>query len=225
MTEFHQRRIEFEERSLADRGKNLWAKFTADMQRYTGTQIKPWSLRFLKALASAAYEHPGLLAIVVYRYGQWVLYCCRFPVWKQLHQLSYYYWFFWVRTRLQIELPRTTAIDAGLRIDHFGAILINCQLIAGKNLTITHGVLVGETDNGVPRMRDNVSIGVGAKIIGGLMLEDHVMVGAGAVVTKSFPAYANVAGVPAKLLRIRDNAPRNGHLPNAEIPSETAETL
>jgi len=214
---------EFEEQRLADRGKNLWAKFTADMQRYTGTHIKPWSLRFLKGILRGAYEHPGLIAIIVYRYGQWVLYRCRLPVWKQLHQLSYYYWFFWVRTRLQIELPRTTAIDAGLRIDHFGAILINCQLIAGKNLTITHGVLVGETDTGVPRMGDNVAIGVGAKIIGGLMLHNGVMVGAGAVVTKSFPENAIIAGVPAKLLRIRDNAPRNGHTPDAQISSETLE--
>ena len=212
---------EFEERGLADRGKNLWAKFIADLQRYTGTQIKPWSLPFLKGIVRGVYENPGLLAIVVYRYGQWVLYRCRFPIWKQLHTLNYYFWFFWVRTRLQIELPRTTAIDAGLRIDHFGSIIINCQLIAGKNLTITHGVLVGETDTGVPRMGDNVSIGVGSKIIGGLMLEDHVIVGAGAVVTKSFPAYANVAGVPAKLLRIRDHS-GNGHVLPSEISALTA---
>lgn len=215
---------EFEELGLAGRGQNLWATFTADMQRYTGTHLKPWSLAFLKALARSTYEHPGLIAVVVYRYGQWCLYRCRFPIWKQLHSLNYYYWFFWVRTRLQIELPRTTAIAAGFRIDHFGAILINSQLIAGRNLTITHGVLVGETDTGVPRMGDNVSIGVGAKIIGALMLDDGVMVGAGAVVTKSFPENAIVAGVPAKLLRIRDNAPRNGHIPNAEIPSDMAET-
>ncbi len=208
---------EFEEQGLADRGRNLWAKFTADMQRYTAAHLKPWSLPFLKELLRGAYENPGLIAIVVYRYGQWVLYCCRFPLWKQLHALNYYYWFFWVRTRLQIELPRTTAIDAGLRIDHFGAIIINCQLIAGKNLTITHGVLVGETDTGVPRMGDNVSIGVGAKIIGGIMLHDHVTVGAGAVVTKSFPEYATVAGVPAKLLRIREHS-GNGHLPPSETP-------
>lgn len=209
---------------LEDRGKNIWATFTADMRRYTGSE-RPWSFRFLKRLAGQAYEHPGLLAIVVYRYGQWVYFRCRVPIVRQLLDLIYYYWFFWVRTRLQIELPRTTAIDAGFRIDHFGGILINCQLIAGKNLTITHGILIGQTDSGVPRFGDGVSLGVGAKVIGGIVLGDNVLVGTGAVVTKSFPDNAIVAGVPARLLRLRDGAAPisspNGH--TEEIPAEPRE--
>jgi serine O-acetyltransferase len=192
---------------LEDRGRNLWATFTADMQRYAGTRARPWSLGFLRKLGGATYEHPGLLAIVVYRYGQWVCFRCKMPIVRQLLDLPYYYGFFWVRTRLQIELPRSTCIDAGLRIDHFGSILVNCQFIAGKNLTITHGVLIGQTDTGVPRCGDNVAIGAGAKVIGGITLGDSVQVGAGAVVTKSFPDNAVIAGVPARLLRFRAPAP------------------
>ncbi len=188
---------------LEDRGRNLWATFTADMQRYAGTQARPWSLRFLRKLVAAAYEHPGLLAIVVYRYGQWVYFCCKVPVLRQFLDLYYYAGFNWVRTRLQIELPRTTAIDAGLRIDHFGSIIVNCQLIAGKHLTMTHGVLVGQTDTGIPRFGDGVALGAGAKVIGGITLGNGVQVGAGAVVTKSFPDNAIIAGVPARLLRFR----------------------
>jgi serine O-acetyltransferase len=190
---------------LEDRGKNLWATFTADMQRYAGTDVRPWSGAFVKRLLRQRYEHPGLNAVVVYRFGQWTLYGCKIPVVKQLLGLLYFYLFGYVRTRLQIELPRTTAIDAGLRIDHFGSLIVNCQLIAGKNLTLTHGVVIGQTDTGIPCFGDGVTIGVGAKIIGGLTLGDNVQVGAGAVVTKSFPDNAIIAGVPARLLRFRAN--------------------
>src|SRR5581483_10946924 len=181
-----------------------------DMQRYTGREVRPGSYSFLRGLSAGAIEHPGLLAVVVYRYGQWVEYRCKLPVLRQVCSLYYYYWFGWVRTRLQIELPRTTAIDAGLRIDHFGGILVNCQLIAGKNLTLTQGVLIGQTDTGIPRLGDGVALGVGAKVIGGVTLGDNVLVGAGAVVTKSFPDNAIVAGVPARLLRFRPTAEEAG---------------
>ncbi len=195
---------------LEDRGKDLWRTFTADMQRYAGSDVRPWSLKFLRRLAAQTYEHPGLLAIVVYRYGQWVLFRCKVPIVRQLLNLAYYYWFNWVRTRLQIELPRSTAIDAGLRIDHYGGILLNSQLIAGKNLTVTHGVVIGQTDTGIPRLGDGVAIGVGAMVIGGVTLGNNVLVGAGAVVTKSFSDNAIVAGVPARLLRFRPTAEEAG---------------
>ena len=187
---------------LEDRGENLWATFTADMVRYV-PWYPPWTSGFVKRLFSEAYIHPGLIAVVVYRYGQWVYFRCKTPVLRQMCELVYYLWFNWVRTRLQIEVPRTTAIDAGFRIDHFGNILINCQFIGGKNLTITNSVLIGQSDSGIPRFGDGVALGVGAKVIGGITLGDNVIVGAGAVVTKSFPDNAIIAGVPARLLRFR----------------------
>ncbi len=188
---------------LEDRGKNWWRTLTADLQRYTGLGCRPWSLAFIRRLIAEGYQHPGLLAVIVYRYGQGVYFRCRIPIVRQIADLYYYYWFNWVRFQLQIELPRTTAIDGGLRIDHYGSIVINCQLIAGRNLTITHGVLIGQTQSGVPELGDNVAIGAGAKVLGGIRLGNNVVVGAGAVVTKSFEDDAVVAGVPARLLRTR----------------------
>jgi serine O-acetyltransferase len=112
-----------------------------------------------------------------------------------------------MRTRLQIEVPRTSCIDAGFRIDHYGSIIINCQIIAGKNLTITHGVLVGQTDSGVPVIGDNVEIGAGARIIGGVRVGDYALIGASALVCRDVPERAVVAGVPARVLRYRDPCP------------------
>jgi acetyltransferase-like isoleucine patch superfamily enzyme len=52
-------------------------------------------------------------------------------------------------------------------------------------------------------VEDNVNIGLGAVIMHGVVLRSGTKVGANAVVTKSFPANAIIAGVPARLLRIR----------------------
>ena len=57
-------------------------------------------------------------------------------------------------------------------------------------------------------------LGVNAIILPGVQLGDEVIVGAGAVVTKSFPARSVIAGVPAKLLRQWDpSEPASGGKP------------
>src|SRR5262249_11410508 len=50
---------------------------------------------------------------------------------------------------------------------------------------------------------NDVWIGYGATILGGVTIHDGAVIGAGAVVTRDVPAYAVVAGNPAKLIRYR----------------------
>jgi UDP-2-acetamido-3-amino-2,3-dideoxy-glucuronate N-acetyltransferase len=50
-------------------------------------------------------------------------------------------------------------------------------------------------------IEDNVSIGSGAVIMGGIRIATGAMIGAGAVVTRDVPANSVVAGVPARLFR------------------------
>jgi acetyltransferase-like isoleucine patch superfamily enzyme len=57
------------------------------------------------------------------------------------------------------------------------------------------------------RVGSNVWIGYGAQILRGVSVGDNSIVGAGAVVTKDVPANAVVAGVPARVIRMRE-APR-----------------
>jgi acetyltransferase-like isoleucine patch superfamily enzyme len=53
------------------------------------------------------------------------------------------------------------------------------------------------------RVGSNVWIGYGAQILRGVTVGDNSIVGAGAVVTKDVPANAVVAGVPARVIRMR----------------------
>ncbi|RZJ88340.1 MAG: acyltransferase [Chryseobacterium sp.] len=53
------------------------------------------------------------------------------------------------------------------------------------------------------KIGNDVWIGAGAKILGGVEIGDGCVVGAGAVVTKSLPPYAIAVGVPAKIVDYR----------------------
>lgn len=55
------------------------------------------------------------------------------------------------------------------------------------------GILIG----------DDVWIGAGCKILDNVMIGKGCVVGAGSVVTKSIPDYSIVAGVPAKVIKMR----------------------
>ena len=57
---------------------------------------------------------------------------------------------------------------------------------------------------------DWVYIGTGSQILPGVTIEDHVLVAAGSIVTKSIPAGSIVAGNPAKIIgRLDDYIQRN----------------
>jgi serine O-acetyltransferase len=52
----------------------------------------------------------------------------------------------------------------------------------------------------VPAIGNNVFIGPGAVLVGPIIVEDNVIIGANSVVTKSVPAGAIVGGIPAKII-------------------------
>ena len=62
---------------------------------------------------------------------------------------------------------------------------------------------------------DNVWLGTGAKVLDGIRIGSHAVVGANAVVTSDLPEGAIAAGVPARVLRRRSDAP-------AEPPASTS---
>lgn len=71
-------------------------------------------------------------------------------------------------------------------------IVISHHAKIGKNCIINHRVTIGEGKNGAPTIGDNVMIGTGANIIGGITIGNNVKIGAGCIVTTDIPDNATV---------------------------------
>ena len=93
-----------------------------------------------------------------------------------------------------------TPIGKGLLVVHPFSTVINANSI-GENFTIKNNVTIGSSKNGLPVIKNNVEINVGAIIIGDIVLGNNVVVGAGAIVTKSIPDNCTVVGNPAFIIK------------------------
>jgi serine O-acetyltransferase len=120
---------------------------------------------------------------------------------------------YWYR-RLSIRLGLTVApgiFGPGLTIVHYGLLVIEPTTRIGRNCRIHSGVNIGRSGKFVPnaeagrytpRIGHNVYIGPGAKLYGAITIGDNCVIGANAVITKSFPQPGlTLAGVPAKVIR------------------------
>lgn len=93
-----------------------------------------------------------------------------------------------------------TQIGGGLRLIHYGFVVIHKKAIIGKNCTILHNVTIGKTRNGTPKIGDNVALGANSVIIGPICVGTNVTIGAGCVVDKDVPDNVCVAGNPARII-------------------------
>lgn len=105
-----------------------------------------------------------------------------------------------------IEITPRCRIGPGLLLPHTHGTVIGASRI-GSNATIFQGVTLGATtlDAGYnirmrPDVGNHVTIGAGAKILGGIYLGDRCRIGANAVVLASVPEDATAVGVPARVI-------------------------
>ena len=103
-----------------------------------------------------------------------------------------------------IAIRETTSIGPGLFIGHFGGIVVNEDVVLGRNCNLSQDVTLGESVRGArkgsPVLGDNVYVGPGAKIIGKVVIGDHAAIGANCVVTHDVPPHAVVGGVPGRVI-------------------------
>lgn len=112
-------------------------------------------------------------------------------------------WFF------SIEIPWRIKAGKGLRIFHGQGLVLNSDVVIGNYCTLRHCTTIGNKQragggmSGSPVLGNYVDVGSNVCIIGNLHIGDHVTIGCGSVVTKSFPSNIVVAGNPASEIKKR----------------------
>lgn len=104
--------------------------------------------------------------------------------------------------RLGISIEENS-FGKGLTIYHHGTIIVNSNVRAGENCKLHGNNCIGNNGKSydAPVIGDNVDIGFGASIIGGIKIANNIKIGAGAVVTKSFlEENITLVGIPARKL-------------------------
>lgn len=75
----------------------------------------------------------------------------------------------------------------GLSIAHLGTIVINADAKVGRDCRLHHGVTIGATRGLAPTIGDEVFLGPGSSVYGGVTIGNRVHIGPGVVVLSSVP--------------------------------------
>ena len=109
-----------------------------------------------------------------------------------------------------IEIAVRCPIGRGLFLPHTQGTVIGAWSI-GENVTIFQGVTLGAKEldfsyleSSRPIVEDGVTIGSGAKVLGGLTLGSSSRIGANAVVLNDIAPGVLAVGIPAKVVERRD---------------------
>jgi serine O-acetyltransferase len=167
-----------------------------DYRRYSKRPGNLWRY-FYKAAANA-----GFRAVMLYRLGYWF----------KKRRLSF---FAGICQRLMHHLCHcwisvTAEIGPGFLIAHVGGLVIGDETRIGRYCDVRQNVTFGgnfnkknEDGRTKPWLEDNISVGVGAVILGPIRIGSNSIIGANSVVTRDVPENVIVFGVPAKVIKER----------------------
>ena len=99
-----------------------------------------------------------------------------------------------------LDISPKIPIGGGFYIAHPVGNVVHAKSI-GRNCSIIAAVTIGmRNKHEFPVLEDNVFIGAGARVLGGLTIGEGAVIGANAVVVKDIPAGATAVGIPAKVI-------------------------
>ncbi len=123
-----------------------------------------------------------------------------------------------------ISIPVNVDLGVALKINHFSGVIVNSKCKIGNNVTLSHGVTLGQSDRGknigCPTVGNEVFIGPGAKIFGNITIGNNASIGANAVVNFNVPDNAVVVGNPAKVVSMNGS---EGYVKNIFIFTSKSE--
>lgn len=170
--------------------------------RLTGGDILAWALIWcgpqaadgvtLRDAVRLVWSQPGLRATLLFRVSH-ALWRSRIPALPGMV----------ARLNLMLhglDIPPSVEIGPGLYVPHpVGTVIMARRL--GARVSLISGITIGmRATPDFPLLGDDVFVGAGARILGGIVIGDGANIGANAVVLKDVPPGATAVGVPARIL-------------------------
>jgi serine O-acetyltransferase len=167
-------------------------------RKMRGYGVRPEDQTFFRQRITPLLEL-GTHAVIVYRFGRWV-YEIKIPVIRQV-MIGIYLVITTICLMLTgIHIHRKSPIGPGLVIHNCSCIFILATRI-GHSCTVNQGVSVASVrGTGWPTIGNNVYLGAGCKVMGGVTVGDNVVVSPNSVVIADVPSNCTVMGVPARII-------------------------
>ena len=122
-----------------------------------------------------------------------------------------------------VEIHPGARIGQGVFIDHGMGVVIGETAVVGNCCLLYQGVTLGGTGKQSgqrhPVLGENVVVGAGAKVLGGISVGANTRIGAGSVLLRDVDADCTVVGVPGRVIHqsgVRINPLAHSQLPDAE---------
>ncbi|MCC5896106.1 MAG: serine O-acetyltransferase [Alkalibacterium sp.] len=150
------------------------------------------------------------LEIILTYPGVWALFYHRIAHFLYQHQLMLIARMISMHARwlTGIEIHPGATIGKRFFIDHGMGIVIGQTAIIGDDVIIFHGVTLGGRGDGVgkrhPTIEDGVLLSAHSQIIGNVTIGRQAKIGASAVVLKDIPEGVTAVGVPAVVVKTKE---------------------
>jgi serine O-acetyltransferase len=150
----------------------------------------------------------GFWATLQYRIANFFYSKVKIPVIRQIFLVINLFFKKIIEISTGISIPASAIIGQSFYIGHFGGIIINGNAIIGENCNISQGVTIGVSGinekRGTPIIGNNVYLGANSVVVGKIVIEDNVLIGACSLVTTDVAENSVMLGVPA--VKISENS-------------------
>lgn len=156
------------------------------------SQSEIQNVRPLRLLADLILS-PGLMACLIFRIQSWA--------WDRRLRLIAKFLRAFNHFVTGADFVNGCKIEGGLNLQHPNGIVVGGTTVIGRECRLLHQVTFGQASIGPsenPTIGNNVFIGAGAKLLGGITVGDNSVIGANSVVLDDVAANTTVVGTPAR---------------------------
>jgi serine O-acetyltransferase len=165
----------------------------------------------------------GFRALAVHRFGEWV-FARQNRISRFFFRQAFWFLHRYVRNNFGIEIMRGARIGRYVQFMHQGGVVIHSASRIGDGCLIRHCVTIGARSRkhakAAPVLGNNVEVGVGAVIMGDIVIGENAVIGANAVVTTDVPA-DGVVFSPKPEIVVRKTSQREGQPTKQSADSKT----